>query len=215
MEVYYFDIEPLRNKAIFNSQIENITEGRLERIGKSQSTADKLRLMGSGLMINFIKTKYFVDSDVATDKHGKPYFVNSDLKFNLSHSGRYVVAAVSDYEIGIDIQKKKADKHRIAEKNFLQGECAYINAGANDEERHQRFCEVWTLKEAYLKNIGMGLRKPLNSFEIVFRPEGPVIRNQTEFKCTQFKMNDKYIVSICKDINDEGFELSEVMLENV
>ncbi|MBR2190780.1 MAG: 4'-phosphopantetheinyl transferase superfamily protein [Eubacterium sp.] len=215
MEVYYFDIEPLRNKAIFNSQLENITEGRLERIEKSQSTADKLRLMGSGLMINFIKTKYFVDSDVATDKHGKPYFVNSDLKFNLSHSGRYVVAAVSDYEIGIDIQKKKADKHRIAEKNFLQGECAYINAGANDEERHQRFCEVWTLKEAYLKNIGMGLRKPLNSFEIVFRPEGPVIRNQTEFKCTQFKMNDKYIVSICKDINDEGFELSEVTLENV
>lgn len=215
MEVYYFDIEPLRNKAIFNSQIENITEGRLERIEKSQSTADKLRLMGSGLMINFIKTKYFVDSDVAVDKHGKPYFVNSDLKFNLSHSGRYVVAAVSDYEIGIDIQKKKADKHRIAEKNFLQGECAYINAGANDEERHQRFCEVWTLKEAYLKNIGMGLRKPLNSFEIVFRPEGPVIRNQTEFKCTQFKMNDKYIVSICKDINDEGFELSEVTLENV
>ena len=215
MEVYYFDIEPLRNKAIFNSQIENITEGRLERIEKSQSTADTLRLMGSGLMINFIKTKYFVDSDVATDKHGKPYFVNSDLKFNLSHSGRYVVAAVSDYEIGIDIQKKKADKHRIAEKNFLQGECAYINAGANDEERHQRFCEVWTLKEAYLKNIGMGLRKPLNSFEIVFRPEGPVIRNQTEFKCTQFKMNDKYIVSICKDINDEGFELSEVTLENV
>ena len=215
MEVYYFDIEPLRNKAIFNAQIENITEGRLERIEKSQSTADKLRLMGSGLMINFIKTKYFVDSDVATDKHGKPYFVNSDLKFNLSHSGRYVVAAVSDYEIGIDIQKKKADKHRIAEKNFLQGECAYINAGANDEERHQRFCEVWTLKEAYLKNIGIGLRKPLNSFEIVFRPEGPVIRNQTEFKCTQFKMNDKYIVSICKDINDEGFELSEVTLENV
>ena len=215
MEVYYFDIEPLRNKAIFNAQIENIKEGRLERIEKSQSTADKLRLMGSGLMINFIKTKYFVDSDVATDKHGKPYFVNSDLKFNLSHSGRYVVAAVSDYEIGIDIQKKKADKHRIAEKNFLQGECAYINAGANDEERHQRFCEVWTLKEAYLKNIGMGLRKPLNSFEIVFRPEGPVIRNQTEFKCTQFKMNDKYIVSICKDINDEGFELSEVTLENV
>lgn len=214
MEVYYFDIEPLRNKATFEAQLEKITEGRLERIEKSQSTADKLRLMGSGLLINFIKTKYFVDSDVAVDKHGKPYFVNSDLKFNLSHSGRYVVAAVSDYEVGIDIQKKKADKHRIAEKNFLQGECAYINAGANDEERHQRFCEIWTMKEAYLKNIGMGLRKPLNSFEIMFRPEGPVIRNLTEYRYTQFMMNDKYIVSICRDINDEGFEISEVKLEN-
>lgn len=214
MEVYYFDIEPLRNKAIFDAQLEKISEGRVERIEKSQSTADKLRLMGSGLLINFIKRKYFVDSDVDIDKHGKPYFVNSELKFNLSHSGRYVVAAVSDYEVGIDIQKKKADKHRIAEKNFLQGECAYINAGANDEERHQRFCEVWTLKEAYLKNIGMGLRKPLNSFEILFRPEGPVIKNQTEYRYTQFLMNDKYIVSVCRDINDEGFEISEVTLEN-
>ena len=214
MEVYYFDIEPLRNKQVFEAQLDNITEGRIERIEKSQSTADKLRLMGSGLLINFIKRKYFVKSDVEVDKHGKPYFANSDLKFNLSHSGRYVVAAVSDYEVGIDIQKKKADKHRIAEKNFLRGECDYINAGANDEERHQRFCEVWTLKEAYLKNIGMGLRKPLNSFEIVFRPEGPVIRNQTEYRYTQFLMNDKYIVSICRDINDEGFEISEVTLEN-
>ena len=214
MEVYYFDIEPLRNKQVFEAQLDNITEGRIERIEKSQSTADKLRLMGSGLLINFIKRKYFVKSDVAVDKHGKPYFVNSDLKFNLSHSGRYVVAAVSDYEVGIDIQKKKADKHRIAEKNFLRGECDYINAGKNDEERHQRFCEVWTLKEAYLKNIGMGLRKPLNSFEIVFRPEGPVIRNQTEYRYTQFLMNDKYIVSVCRDINDEGFEISEVTLEN-
>ena len=182
MEVYYFDIEPLRNKQVFDAQLEKISEGRIERIEKSQATADKLRLMGSGLLINFIKRKYFVDSDVDIDKHGKPFFANSELKFNLSHSGRYVVAAVSDYEVGIDIQKKKADKHRIAEKNFLQGECAYINAGANDEERHQRFCEVWTLKEAYLKNIGMGLRKPLNSFEILFIPEGPVIKDQTEYR---------------------------------
>ena len=214
MEVYYFDIEPLRNKTVFDAQLKNISEDRVERIEKAQATADKLRLMGSGLLINFIKRKYFVDSDVDIDKHGKPYFVNSDLKFNLSHSGRFVVAAVSDYEVGIDIQKKKADKHRIAEKNFLQGECAYINAGANDEERHQRFCEVWTLKEAYLKNIGMGLRKPLNSFEILFRPEGPVIKDQTEYRYTQFLMNDKYIVSVCRNINDEGFEISEVTLED-
>ncbi|MCR5430314.1 MAG: 4'-phosphopantetheinyl transferase superfamily protein [Eubacterium sp.] len=214
MEVYYFDIEPLRNKEVFNSQLSNLTEERVERIEKAQSTADKLRLMGSGLLINFIKKKYFVDSDVETDKHGKPFFANSELKFNLSHSGRYVLAAVSDYEVGIDIQKKKADKHRIAEKNFLKGECEYINAGANDEERHQRFCEVWTLKEAYLKNIGMGLRKPLNSFEIMFRSEGPKIKNQTEYRYTQFMMNEKYIVSICRDINDEGFEISEVILED-
>ena len=78
----------------------------------------------------------------------------------------YVIAAVSDEDIGIDIQKIKSDKHRIAEKNFLPSECAYINEIEDEKINQQRFCEIWTIKEAYLKNIGIGLRKPLNSFEI-------------------------------------------------
>ncbi len=215
MEVYYFDIEPLRNKTVFERQLDTIAAGRKDRIEKSQATADKLRLMGSGMLIDFIKRRYFVDSDVAIDKHGKPYFASSDLKFNISHSGRFVVAAVSNFEVGIDIQKEKADKHRIAEKNFLQGECEYINAGANDVERHQRFCEVWTLKEAYLKNIGMGLRKPLNSFEVQFNEDSPTIKGKDEYKCTQFRMNDKYVVSVCGSVNDDEFDITEVKMEDV
>ena len=64
-------------------------------------------------------------------------FEDTDIHFNISHSGCYVIAAVSDEDIGIDIQKIKSDKHRIAEKNFLPSECAYINE-IEDEKINQQ-----------------------------------------------------------------------------
>ena len=38
-------------------------------------------------------------------EQGKPQIVNFPKKFNLSHSGDYVVCGVSDGEVGVDIQK--------------------------------------------------------------------------------------------------------------
>ena len=140
------------------------------------------------------------------------YFEDTDIHFNISHSGCYVIAAVSDEDIGIDIQKIKSDKHRIAEKNFLPSECAYINEIEDEKINQQRFCEIWTIKEAYLKNIGIGLRKPLNSFEIDFSEDAPQIVGKKEYKFVQLKFDEKYIVTVCADQSDEIFDVEEVLV---
>ena len=163
-------------------------------------------------MLNFIKEKYNIAGDVKVDKFGKPYFEDTDIHFNISHSGCYVIAAVSDEDIGIDIQKIKSDKHRIAEKNFLPSECAYINEIEDEKINQQRFCEIWTIKEAYLKNIGIGLRKPLNSFEIDFSEDAPQIVGKKEYKFVQLKFDEKYIVTVCADQSDEIFDVEEVLV---
>ena len=53
---------------------------------------------------------------------GKPQIVNIPKKFNLSHSGDYVVCAVGDGEVGADIQKWVPYKERTAERFFAPTE---------------------------------------------------------------------------------------------
>ena len=197
MNIYYFNITVLRNRNVFGEVVKTLDDARAEKISRLRVTADKLRSAGAGILINFIKEKYNIAGDVKVDKFGKPYFEDTDIHFNISHSGCYVIAAVSDEDIGIDIQKIKSDKHRIAE---------------DEKINQQRFCEIWTIKEAYLKNIGIGLRKPLNSFEIDFSEDAPQIVGKKEYKFVQLKFDEKYIVTVCADQSDEIFDVEEVLV---
>lgn len=212
MDIYFFNITVLRNRKIFDEKLKEMDQERAEKVERLKVTADKLRCVGAGMLINFIKEKYGIKEDVQIDKFGKPHFPNSRVHFNISHSGSYVIAAVSKHKIGIDIQRIQKDKHRIAEKNFLPSECAYINTTDIEAEIQQRFCEIWTIKEAYLKNIGIGLRKPLNSFEVSLSGEAPQIVGKKEYRFVQMKMDKRYIVAVCASRKDEDFNIEEVRI---
>lgn len=212
MDLYYFNITILRNKNVFELKLKDIDEQRADKIKRLRITDDKLRCLGAGLLINFIKEKYKIDGEVLIDKFGKPYFNNSDISFNISHSGNYVVAAVSKHGIGVDIQRIKQDKHRIAEKNFLPSECEYINEIEDDAVKQQRFCEIWTIKEAYLKNIGIGLRKPLNSFEVSLDGDTPQIIGKKDYRFVQMKFDGRYIITVCASDKDKDFNIEEVLV---
>lgn len=212
MDIYYFNITALRNKNIFNLKLHDVEEQRVDKIKRLRVTDDKLRSLGAGLLIKFIREKYGTEGALLTDKFGKPYFENSKVYFNISHSGNYVVAAVSNHSIGVDVQRIQRDKHRIAEKNFLPSECEYINELEDDAVIQQRFCEIWTIKEAYLKNIGIGLRKPLNSFEVSLKGDAPQIVGKKEYRFVQMKLDGRYIIAICASRKDAEFNLEEITL---
>ncbi|MBE6679177.1 MAG: 4'-phosphopantetheinyl transferase superfamily protein [Ruminococcaceae bacterium] len=88
---------------------------------------------------------------VLKGESGKPYFADLPIKFSASHSGGRVILAVSDREIGADIQKVNPRSVRVAKRFFTERECEYV--GDNCE----RFFEIWTKKEAYAKWHGKGL----------------------------------------------------------
>jgi 4'-phosphopantetheinyl transferase len=210
MELYYFNITPLRNRNVYDSKIKEVDEERRAKIERLRKTDDKLRSLGAGLLIEYIRKKYYIMGDLESDKFGKLHFKDSNTYFNISHSGNYVVAAVSRYNVGVDIQRIQDDGHRIAERNFLASECNYINETDDEEMRQQRFCEVWTVKEAYLKNIGIGLRKPLNSFEVDMSGDSPKIVGEESLKVVQIKMDGRYIIAVCTDVKDEDFQVDEL-----
>lgn len=128
MEIFYFNITPLRNKNIFEVNYKKVSESRQKKIDRLKKTDDKLRCMGAGLLIEFIKERYKIQDDIVIDKFGKPHFKTIKSSFNISHSGNYVLIAVSEFNIGIDIQRMEKSNQLVAGTgNFHQNECAYIN----------------------------------------------------------------------------------------
>lgn len=212
MKIFYFNITPLRNKNIFAEKLKEISPERLAKIERLKKQDDKFRCLGAGLLINYVKELYGIDDDIMVAKNGKPHFTKEKMSFNISHSGNYVVIAVSDYNIGIDIQRMEKSNSLIAERNFCASECAYINENDNHDIKRQRFHEIWTIKEAYLKNIGIGLRKPLNSFEIDLSGDNPKIIDNPGYAILQMKLDNLYIMAVCADVRDKEFLIQEVEL---
>ena len=103
--------------------------------------------------------------------HGKPaldFGLDSSLRFNLAHSGRLLVCAVSlNREVGVDIELIKSfpDQDGVAKGVFTLRERAAL-AEVDGPEKDLLFFQFWTRKEAYIKADGQGFTLPVNQIEI-------------------------------------------------
>ena len=89
---------------------------------------------------------------------GKPYFENIPLFFNISHSGEYVLCAVSSREVGADIQKiQPANVMKLARRFFSEPEYRALECCGSDREQQGLFFGLWSRKEAYGKLTGDGI----------------------------------------------------------
>lgn len=107
---------------------------------------------------------------------GKPYFPNcKDIGFSVSHGGKYVVCALAQGDIGVDIEpiKKFEDESdemfsarlcKIADRFFHQTEAEYIKIDPTT-----RFYEVFTAKESYVKLKGTGFDETLGEISVLPR----------------------------------------------
>lgn len=110
---------------------------------------------------------------LAQTSTGKPFISDrEDFHFNLSHSGRWVVIAWADRPLGIDVETVLMDenKEHLARRFFHRDEQAYLFS-ASGEDRAKRFYEIWTKKESYLKYLGTGINRPLDSFSVLDSPD--------------------------------------------
>lgn len=91
----------------------------------------------------------------ARGEFGKPYLAGSRVYFNMSDSGDVALYAVTlDAEIGVDVERIRAiDGANISRRFLPEPEAAAVLADP------ESFFRVWTRREAYLKCIGVGLRR--------------------------------------------------------
>jgi len=96
-----------------------------------------------------------------------------EFRFNLSHThGLVALGVCRGADIGVDVEyvERRVELIGVAKHVFSEIEVEGLAALSGRAQR-ERFFELWTLKEAYIKAIGKGLSAPLRS--ITFDPTGP------------------------------------------
>ena len=105
-----------------------------------------------------------------TNAYGKPFIAtptqHEALHFNLSHTDGLAAVAISRHgELGVDVENKDRQilTQSMVEQFFAPEECLAVEQ-ASEHERSTKMLEFWTLKESYIKAVGMGLSIGLDSF---------------------------------------------------
>jgi 4'-phosphopantetheinyl transferase len=109
------------------------------------------------------------------EANGKPFLAGHSVRFNLSHSGRIAIVAVTcGREIGVDVEqiRRDGDLLDVAELYFAPEERAALRSLA-ERDRCYGFFRCWTRKEAYLKARGDGLSMDLHGFVVSLEPGRP------------------------------------------
>lgn len=191
--------------------LQNVSLCRREKALKYKNLTDSVRTVCGELLLRYgISQKYkkYISVEALhfqfTD-YGKPYISGSNkLFFNISHSGRWVVCAVSGCEIGIDIEKIDTFIDlNLAEHCFHKKEIGSINT--ETEDKYELFFHFWTAKESYIKCTGKGLFEPLNHFCIF---EDSVVHDGLPMPHKLFFYNGfhGYSMSICSSCKSATFE---------
>lgn len=98
--------------------------------------------------------------------HGKPElgrFFDGELHFNLSHSGRLALYALSrEREVGVDIEivdrGRSAARDEVAiARRMLGDEVADRLEAMGPDQRHREFLAAWVAHEASAKCAGLGI----------------------------------------------------------
>lgn len=140
-------------------------------INRFRNHEDRMRSAVGKILIRKLLAQYMNIPEetviISKGRYGKPYIDNEvSVQFNISHSGKMVLAAVSgDIIVGIDIEKISQIPEYIllAENYFTVHEWKEIAAADSIE----LFYDYWTAKEAYVKAVGMGLGKNFRSFRVI------------------------------------------------
>ena len=117
------------------------------------------------------------------NEFGKPSFSNLPIHFSLSHCKDAVACAVSDHNIGIDVETIVPYNPDVARRVCTAAELEMLEQSANKDVD---FIKLWTAKEAISKYEGMGLSLPFSEIDTM-----------NYLLCSNVSVNSRYVLSIC------------------
>jgi 4'-phosphopantetheinyl transferase len=155
---------------------DNLSADEMRRAGRFHFDRDRRRFIVARAALRDVLARHLKlrahQISFCYGRHGKPALAitagGSTVAFNLAHSGELALCALAGRrEVGVDVEllRPVPDAHRVALDVFSPGERRALDSIPPDD-RLQAFFRCWTRKEAYLKALGDGLARPLQSFQV-------------------------------------------------
>lgn len=172
--------------------------------------ADRKRCVVSRACLRILCGKYLSIPgrllEIQCSSKGKPGIFGVDFSFNVSHSKDMVMIGFSKLKnLGVDVEYNRDmnDFMSIARNYFHSSEFQVLES-APKAVKKSLFLRYWTVKESYVKALGEGLGKSVNSFYVMgnlfegsmFQIVDPAETNENFF-VHSFKPGINYFASVC------------------
>lgn len=152
------------------------------------------------------------------------------MHFNISHTTSLIACGIAMHaHIGIDIEEKKRNTTKnilsLARRYFTSSEIDYLAEISDLDAQRMEFLKLWTLKEAYVKALGMGFSgAPFSTFSIMLETSQRIRISKASELCkdsnsgfdhlpenwqfTLAELNSSHYMSVCieDDSRNQGLE---------
>lgn len=177
--------------------------GEMTRRETEDFTESRLRRDTPQTALEALRGKRPIEAAYRCGPEGKPYFQEIPLYFSLSHSGDAVFLAMSQREVGADIQTAtKADWESLAKRFYGKQDLEWMESGggipvagedncSENPGAQERFYRLWTKKEAYGKLTGEGVSKYLGR-------KVPGEEQGIDWNCGRLELGEQvYFLAVC------------------
>ncbi len=224
--VHVWRISVGQNLSLLDDFQAIMTPAEIARANRFYQSKDHNRFIISRGALRNILAKYLNQKpreiEFELGENDKPCIKNNgqlNLNYNLSHSGDWILLAISSHEVGADIEfvNPNFGYDEVLNDNFSTDEVSYIK----EKESRARFFNLWTRKEALTKATAQGLDGDLRlipCLDGVHIIKADIIASEKNWLVNSFNINEQYIASITISPNiseTSFFELDKITHPNI
>lgn len=186
-EVYCLD---RAGESLPEEAAERLPPWRRERWERLRNEKSRQESLCAGLLYAYALERRGVSAgeEVVLLPAGKPVLRDrTDVFFSLSHSGRYILCAVSGAAVGADVQERR-DVRESMSRRFHPAERRWLESVA-PRERQAAFFRLWTRKEAWVKAVSGERTLSLAEEDVIHPPAGLFFR--------EYELPEGYAAAVC------------------
>lgn len=197
------------------AHISLLSEIERQRMQRLRMPIDRRMFGVSHVLLRRVLARYLNEPpgglEFSRGKHGKPALVRAPgravVEFNLTHTkGLAAVVVAANRAVGIDAERgDRFINDDLAARIFSDDERRFL-AETPSEERASRMVRLWTLKEAYVKALGVGLSVSVADLSFQLK-EGDAPRltgDPTRWRFLELDAPSPYILSIAVEMTGQA-----------